>query len=102
MGRKQNGGLRTHGDRGWRLDFDRGRDNLAGMSVAELQKTIRGLSVEDRRTLARIAARMARNRRRATNEKAMRSVLGCAKRIKPGKSSRQILVEMRGYDRGDL
>jgi hypothetical protein len=72
------------------------------MSVAELEKTIRGLSVEDRRTLARIVARMARNPRRATSEKAMRSVLGCARRIQPGKSSRQILAGMRGYDRSDL
>lgn len=88
--------------RGWRLDFDRGWDNLPGMSVAELQKTIRGLNSADRRELARIAAQMARNRSRAPSEKAMRSVLGCAKRAQAGKSSKRILVEMRGYDRADL
>ncbi len=72
------------------------------MSVAELQRTIRGLSAEDRRVLAVIAARMARRRANAANEKTMRSVLGWAKRVKPGKSSRQILTELRGYERADL
>ena len=40
------------------LDFIPPPDNLAGMSVAELQKTIRGLSAGDRKALAAIAARM--------------------------------------------
>ena len=94
------------------------------MSVAELQKNIRGLSVEDRRVLSVIAARMKQrrspaHRRKLTaamremdtgkkhtmaqvEEAAMRSVFGCARRVKPGKSSRQILAEMRGYERGAL
>jgi hypothetical protein len=36
--------------------------NLARMSVAELQKTIRGLSAADRRVLAVVAARMQRRK----------------------------------------
>lgn len=47
-----------------------GLGNLAGMSVAELQKTIRGLSAEDRRALGVIAARM---KRRAVAAKQTRS-----------------------------
>jgi len=35
------------------------------MSVAELQKTIRGLSAEDRRALAQVVARMHGPKRRA-------------------------------------
>lgn len=70
--------------------------------MAELQKTIRGLNAEDRRALAVIAARMARSRAKTASEKTMWSVLGCAKRVKPGKSTRRILIEMRGYARADL
>ena len=76
------------------------------MSVAELQKIIRRLSVEDRRSLAVVAARMAQSRkpasRRPANAKTMLSVLGCARKMQPGKNSRQILTEMRGYERGEL
>ena len=76
------------------------------MSVAQLQKIIRRLSAEDRRSLAVVAARMARSRkpvrRRPANHKTMLSVLGCARKVQPGKNSRQILTEMRGYERGEL
>ena len=34
--------------------------------------------------------------------KKMYSVLGCAKDFMPGKSSREILAEIRGYDRDEL
>jgi len=40
------------------LDFAPMLYNLARMSVAELQKTIRGLSAEDRRALGVVAMRM--------------------------------------------
>jgi len=54
------------------------------MSVAELQKIIRGLSPEDRRVLAVIAARMARRRKpaqsRPVNAKGMPSGLGCLRK----------------------
>ena len=76
------------------------------MSVAELQKTIRQLSPAERRTLAAVAARMVRSRkpvkRRTANAKMMLSVLGCARKLRPGKSSGQVLLEMRGYDRAEL
>ena len=39
------------------------------MSVAELQKTIRGLSAEDRRVLAVVAARMKRRKSPAHRRK---------------------------------
>ncbi len=42
------------------LDFQSGADSLFFMSVAELQKTLQGLSPDDRRTLAAIAERMKR------------------------------------------
>ena len=55
------------------------------MSVAELQKIIRGLSTEDRRVLAVIAARMARSRKsarsRPVNATTMLNVLGKARRV---------------------
>lgn len=72
------------------------------MSVAELQKVIKGLAAEDRRALAVIARRMAHQRSRVASERDMRAVLGCARRVKPGKNSRQILQELRGYDRSTL
>jgi len=72
------------------------------MSAIELHKVISGLNAEDRRTLAVIARRMAHRRAPATSERDMRSVLGCAKSVKPGKSSRQILQDLRGYDRSAL
>ena len=45
------------------LDFDRALRILAVMSVAELQRTIRGLTAEERRVLAVVAARMVRSRK---------------------------------------
>lgn len=76
------------------------------MSVAELQKTIRQLSPAERRTLAVVAARMVRSRKpdrgSRVRAKMMLSVLGCARKVQPDKSSRQILLEMRGYDRAEL
>ena len=45
------------------LDFDPALRNLAVMSVAELQRTIRGLTAEERRVLAVVAARMVRSRK---------------------------------------
>ena len=52
-----------------RLDFIAPPDNLTRMSVAELQKTIRGLSAEDRQTLATIATRMKRRHAPARRRK---------------------------------
>jgi len=78
---------------------------LPVMSVAQLQRIIRRLSAEDRRSLAVVAARMVRSRqpvRRPANAKTMLSVLGCARKVQPRKNSRQILAEMRGYERGEL
>jgi AbrB family looped-hinge helix DNA binding protein len=40
--------------------------------------------------------------RPAFDEKAMRGVLGCARQVKPGKTSRQVLAELRGYERAKL
>jgi hypothetical protein len=51
------------------LDFVRDWPILAVMSVAELQKTIRGLSAEDRRALAMVAARMKRRKSPAHRRK---------------------------------
>lgn len=46
--------------RGWRLDFDRRRDNLPGMSVAELQKKISKLSPGERRSVGKYVAYVTR------------------------------------------
>lgn len=48
---------------GWGLDFIRDWPMLIVMSVAELQRTIRVLTAEERRVLAAIAARMVRSRK---------------------------------------
>ena len=52
-----------------RLDFPFPLDNLPRMSVAELQKTIRGLSAEDRKVLATIATRMKQRNTAARRRK---------------------------------
>lgn len=94
------------------------------MSVVELQKKIAQLPPGQRRAVAKFVARIKRHntpayQRRLTRimremdagkkytmaqveAAAMRSVFGCARRVKPGKGSRQILAEMRGYERGEL
>lgn len=76
------------------------------MSVAELQKTIRQLNPTERRALAAVAARMVRGRKpargRSLGVRAMLSVLGCARKVQPGKNSRLILSDLRGYDRAEL
>ncbi len=60
-----------------KLDFPALPNNLPLMSVAELQKTIRGLSAEDRKVLAKIATRLKQRhspvRRRKLTE-AMRAM----------------------------
>jgi len=40
--------------------------------------------------------------RAAFNADEMKSVLGCAAKFEPGKSSQQILARIRGYKRHDL
>jgi len=52
-----------------RLDFSSCPDNLPRMSVAELQKTLRGLSAEDRKALATIATRMKQRNGAARRKK---------------------------------
>jgi hypothetical protein len=52
-----------------RLDFIPQPDNRAPMSVAELQKTIRGLSAADRQALATIATRMKQRNSTARRRK---------------------------------
>ena len=94
------------------------------MSVAELQKTIAKLPPGQRRVVAGFVARIKRHntpagQRRLTQimremdagnkftmaqveETAMRSVFGCARIVQPKKKARQILAELRGYDRAAL
>ena len=94
------------------------------MSVAELQKSIADLPTGPRRSVAKYVAYLKRRdapvRRRLladigremdagksfsmaqVEEARMRSVLGCARKFRPGKNSQRILIELRGYDRGEL
>ena len=94
------------------------------VSVAELQKEITALSPGKRRSVAKFVAHLKRQdspahqRRLArigremdagktytlaqVEEATMRSVFGCARKYQPGKSSRRILAEMRGYERAAL
>ena len=92
--------------------------------VAELAKSIARLTPEQQATVVRFVAKVRRSNSPAHRRKLakigrdmdagkkftpaqvdaalMRSVLGRARNYQPGKSSRQILTELRGYDRDAL
>ncbi len=74
------------------------------MSVIELQKRIAKLKPAQRRSVAKYVDQMLPPPPKKTpfDAKAMRSVLGCARNFQPGKGSRRILTELRGYDRAAL
>jgi hypothetical protein len=74
------------------------------VSVIELQKRIAKLKPAQRRSLAEYVDQMLvpPAPKPPFDAKAMRSVLGCARNFQPGKSSRRILTELRGYDRATL
>ena len=74
------------------------------MSVAELQKNIAKLKPAQRRSVAKYVDQMLMRPapRGAFDVARMRRVLGRARNFQPGKSSRQILTELRGYDHDEL
>jgi hypothetical protein len=74
------------------------------MSVAELQKTIRGLSAEDRRALAAIATRMKRRavaakqtRSRFTKSKLTGQIVSTGAKGTPRVTSEQVRVLLADF-----